>query len=218
MELREHCLWLSKRDTVCHTIALTSFGYLLCGFQGKDESLLCSLSNFDVYYVGKLHKAPKPFVFAVKSADNLSLFENASDYVHFFSCGQKDGETWMQAILLARVCGPSASYLLTVLMGSLVLRSVSGAEHPLRPKICCRKLQFCGGKATLSIWNSKAALRYPASVTPRSNTRQHIRSLYSSRFPFECCIRTGVASSQTPRCLTVQLQHKWNIPRFFYGS
>jgi hypothetical protein len=50
------------------------------------------------------HKAPKPFVFAVKSADNLSLFENASDYVHFFSCGQKEGETWMQAILLARVC------------------------------------------------------------------------------------------------------------------
>jgi hypothetical protein len=84
MELREHSLWLSKRDT------------------GKDEAFLCSLSNFDVYYVGKFHKAPKPFVFAVKSADNLSLFENASDYVHFFSCGQKDGETWMDAILLAR--------------------------------------------------------------------------------------------------------------------
>jgi len=84
MELREHSLWLSKRDT------------------GKDETLLCSLSNFDVYHVSKLHKAPKPYVFAVKSADNLSLFENASDYVHFFSCGQKEGETWMQAILLAR--------------------------------------------------------------------------------------------------------------------
>jgi len=84
MELREHSLWLSKRET------------------GKDETFLCSLSNFDAYYVGKLHKAPKPFVFAVKSADKLSLFENASDYVHFFSCAEKDGETWMQAILLAR--------------------------------------------------------------------------------------------------------------------
>jgi len=78
--------------------------FLLHHLQGKDEALLCSLSNFDVYHVSTLHKAPKPFVFAVKSADNLSLFENASDYVHFFSCGQKEGETWMQAILLARVC------------------------------------------------------------------------------------------------------------------
>jgi len=84
MELREHSLWISKRDT------------------GKDETFLCALSNFDIYYVGKLHKAPKPFVFAVKSTENLALFENAADYVHYFCCGQKEGETWMQTILLAR--------------------------------------------------------------------------------------------------------------------
>lgn len=82
MELREHSLWLSKKD-------------------GKDENFLCALSNFDVYYVGK-HKAPKPFVFAVKSTENISLFESASDYVHYFCCSQKDGENWMQAILSAR--------------------------------------------------------------------------------------------------------------------
>ncbi|KAF7980008.1 hypothetical protein HWV62_40112 [Athelia sp. TMB] len=82
MELREHSLWLSKKD-------------------GKDENFLCALSNFDVYYVGK-HKAPKPFVFAVKSTENISLFESASDYVHYFCASQRDGETWMQAILLAR--------------------------------------------------------------------------------------------------------------------
>jgi hypothetical protein len=88
---------------LCVALFSLLFKFLRYHLQGKDEALLCSLSNFDVYHVSKLHKAPKPYVFAVKSADNLSLFENASDYVHFFSCGQKEGETWMQAILLARV-------------------------------------------------------------------------------------------------------------------
>ncbi|KAF7302446.1 PH domain-containing protein [Mycena chlorophos] len=84
MRLKEHSLWLSKRDN------------------GKDEICLCSLSNFDAYHVTRLHKAPKPFVFAVKSTDNLSFFENTADYLHIFSCNQKDGEKWMEKILLAR--------------------------------------------------------------------------------------------------------------------
>ncbi|KIK94045.1 hypothetical protein PAXRUDRAFT_478498 [Paxillus rubicundulus Ve08.2h10] len=84
VELREHGLWLSKRDT------------------GKDEIFLCSLSNFDAYYVTRRHKSPKPFVFAIKSTDHLSLFENAADYLHVFSCNPKDGEKWMEVILVAR--------------------------------------------------------------------------------------------------------------------
>ncbi|KAF8842207.1 hypothetical protein BDN67DRAFT_966207 [Paxillus ammoniavirescens] len=84
IELREHGLWLSKRDT------------------GKDEVFLCSLSNFDAYYVTRRHKSPKPFVFAIKSTDHLSLFENAADYLHVFSCNPKDGEKWMEVILVAR--------------------------------------------------------------------------------------------------------------------
>ncbi|KAH7885251.1 hypothetical protein F5I97DRAFT_2032097 [Phlebopus sp. FC_14] len=84
MELREHSLWLSKRDT------------------GKDEVFLCSLSNFDAYYVTRRHKSPKTFVFAIKSTDNLSLFENAADYLHVFSCNPKDGEKWIEAISVAR--------------------------------------------------------------------------------------------------------------------
>ncbi|THH15842.1 hypothetical protein EW146_g4687 [Bondarzewia mesenterica] len=84
LQLREHSLWLSKRDT------------------GKDETFICSLSNFDAYQVTRSHKSPKPFVFAVKSTDNLNFFENAADYVHIFSCGDKDGQTWLQKILLAR--------------------------------------------------------------------------------------------------------------------
>ncbi|OAX42149.1 hypothetical protein K503DRAFT_683998 [Rhizopogon vinicolor AM-OR11-026] len=84
MELREHSLWMSKRDT------------------GKDETFLCSLSNFDAYYITRKHKSPKPFVFAIKSTDNISLFEDMSDYLHILSCNQKDGERWMEAILVAR--------------------------------------------------------------------------------------------------------------------
>ncbi len=64
---------------------------------------LCSLSNFDAYFVTRLHKAPKAFVFALKSTDNLSLFENTADYLHVFSCNKNDGDRWMERILLARV-------------------------------------------------------------------------------------------------------------------
>ncbi|KAG6891515.1 hypothetical protein C0992_005049 [Termitomyces sp. T32_za158] len=61
LQLREHCLWLSKRDN-----------------------------------------APRPFSFAVKSTDNLSFFENTADYVHIFSCGEKEGMAWVEHILVAR--------------------------------------------------------------------------------------------------------------------
>ncbi|TFK73643.1 hypothetical protein BDN72DRAFT_834524 [Pluteus cervinus] len=84
LQLREHSLWLSKRESK------------------KDETFLCSLSNFDAYYVTRPHKAPKQFVFAVKSTDNPSFFENAADYLHVFSCSQREGEAWMERILLAR--------------------------------------------------------------------------------------------------------------------
>ncbi|KAI0357508.1 hypothetical protein OH77DRAFT_1450975 [Trametes cingulata] len=84
MELREHSLWLSKRDT------------------GKDATFLCSLNNFDAYYVTRVHKAPKPYVFSVKSTDSLSFFESTSDYVHVFSCGEGEGKNWLEKILLAR--------------------------------------------------------------------------------------------------------------------
>jgi hypothetical protein len=72
--------------------------------QGKDETFLCSLSNFDVYAITRVYKAPKNYIFALKSTDSLSFFEDASDYLHVFSCNEREGEKWMQIILLARVC------------------------------------------------------------------------------------------------------------------
>ncbi|KAF8157888.1 hypothetical protein B0H34DRAFT_656003 [Crassisporium funariophilum] len=84
MQLREHSIWLSKRDN------------------GRDEVLLCSLSNFDAYRITRSHRAPKPFAFAVKSTDNLSYFENTADYLHSFACSEKDGKVWLEKILVAR--------------------------------------------------------------------------------------------------------------------
>jgi len=85
LRLREHGLWLSKRDN------------------GKDEVFLCSLSNFDAYTVTRAYnKAPKPFVFAIKSTDNLTFFENKADYLHMFSCQARDGHKWIEKILVAR--------------------------------------------------------------------------------------------------------------------
>ena len=85
MELRDNGLWISKRDTL------------------KDEVFLCKLTNFDVYSVTRVMKAPKQFVFAVKSTENLSLFEDTADYLHTFCCKEKEGLEWMMNILLARV-------------------------------------------------------------------------------------------------------------------
>jgi hypothetical protein len=75
----------------------------LTKLQGRDEALICSLSNFDAYYITRLQKTPRPFTFAVKSTDNLSFFENTADYLHMFSCSEKEGNAWMENILLARV-------------------------------------------------------------------------------------------------------------------
>ena len=69
----------------------------------RDATLICSLSNFDAYLVTRIHKAPKPFTFSVKSVDNLDLFERAADYHHVFSCPVGDGLIWLEKILLARV-------------------------------------------------------------------------------------------------------------------
>ncbi|KAG5636494.1 hypothetical protein H0H81_007828 [Sphagnurus paluster] len=84
LQLREHSLWLSKRENA------------------RDEVLLCSLSNFDAYFITRVNKAPRPFSFAIKSTDNLSFFENTADYLHVFSCGEKEGNAWIEKILLAR--------------------------------------------------------------------------------------------------------------------
>ncbi|PVF95027.1 hypothetical protein CPB86DRAFT_808333 [Serendipita vermifera] len=84
LELREHSLWISKRQGA------------------KDATVLCTFSNFDFYQVTRLHKSPKPFVFSVKSTQSMRLFERASDYHHVFCCDAMEGNQWSLNILLAR--------------------------------------------------------------------------------------------------------------------
>ncbi|KIY63039.1 hypothetical protein CYLTODRAFT_360597 [Cylindrobasidium torrendii FP15055 ss-10] len=84
LKLKEHSLYIAKRDN------------------GKDEQFLCSLSNFDAYYVTRISKAPKEFSFAIKSTEKMTLFENTDDYFHSFSCSKEKGEAWMENILTAR--------------------------------------------------------------------------------------------------------------------
>src|SRR5271154_444083 len=93
-----------------------------CVAQGKDEALLCSLSNFDGFFVSRKYKSPKPFVFAVKSIDNISLFEDKADYVHVFSCSAKEGEQWMRNILVARVGNSMTPTYALLNLGSPELR------------------------------------------------------------------------------------------------
>ncbi|GAA5889986.1 hypothetical protein JCM5296_003670 [Sporobolomyces johnsonii] len=57
--------------------------------KGKDATVLCQLSNFDVFFVAPEAadrlKAPKPFVFALKSRLTRAHFEEANEYCHFVS-------------------------------------------------------------------------------------------------------------------------------------
>ena len=86
--------------------------------QGKDQVMLCSMNNFDAYVVTRVTKAPKGYVFAVKSTDNITYFESTDDYLHMFSVSEKEGENWLEKILLARVRTTSAysNYITTSLM------------------------------------------------------------------------------------------------------
>ncbi|KAF9262913.1 hypothetical protein L218DRAFT_866520 [Marasmius fiardii PR-910] len=83
--LKDHCLYVSKRDNC------------------KDQVLLCSLSNFDIYHViNPPSKVPKEYAFGMKSTDKMSLFEDTNDYMHLFSCRESEGEKWVQRIRIAR--------------------------------------------------------------------------------------------------------------------
>jgi hypothetical protein len=139
LELREQGLWLSKKDNV-----ITFLRYRLDGRdnvflpQGKDEIFLCSLANFDAYVVTRTHKPPKPYVFAAKSTDSLSFFENAADYVHVFCCSEKDGKKWLANILLARVSDDLVTTDLCLDLFSsptLSIRSVTRSRLERRPPL-----------------------------------------------------------------------------------
>ena len=61
-------------------------------------------------------------MFSVKSTDSLTYFEDTSDYVHVFSCGESEGKNWLEKILLARV-SPASSIILLVLSAHILSQS-----------------------------------------------------------------------------------------------
>lgn len=89
---------------------------------------MCSLSTFDAYLGSRVQKAPKPFVFAVKSTDPITLFENKSDYMHMFCCSEEGGWKWMENIMLAKVR-----------IASQVVSFQFCLRHILRSPISCTK-------------------------------------------------------------------------------
>ncbi|KAI5480006.1 pleckstrin-like domain-containing protein [Pseudohyphozyma bogoriensis] len=75
--------------------------------KGKDSTLLCQLSSFDVFFVAshtvEQLKAPKPFVFALKSLLPRAHFEEASEYCYFVSVKTADElHGWVKSIVEAR--------------------------------------------------------------------------------------------------------------------
>ncbi|CAE6415811.1 unnamed protein product [Rhizoctonia solani] len=84
LELKEHGIFACKNE------------------KGKDRTHLCSLSHFDGYIVTHVPRAPKPYVFAVRSTDINGVFEKEEDSSHIFSCDRNSGELWLARILLAR--------------------------------------------------------------------------------------------------------------------
>ena len=109
------------------------------------------MSNFDCYYVSRLHKAPRPFVFAVKSTDNLTLFENPADYLHVFSCEQKFGQQWMERILLARV-GAVFCFQLRLIFNVLFSSRMSYTKNVLFFSVVRPILRLLLPRAPLRAW------------------------------------------------------------------
>ncbi|GAA6005756.1 hypothetical protein JCM10207_005323 [Rhodosporidiobolus poonsookiae] len=74
--------------------------------KGKDATILCQLSNFDVFFVSEKGQAdvkpPKPFVFALKSRLTRAHFEEKSEWCHFVSIKTSDEALgWTKTILEA---------------------------------------------------------------------------------------------------------------------
>lgn len=70
--------------------------------------MLCQLSNFDVFLVSAEQanrlKAPKPFVFALKSRLTRAHFEETSEWCHFLATKTpEEAASWVKCITEAGV-------------------------------------------------------------------------------------------------------------------
>ncbi|KAN0061473.1 hypothetical protein ACQY0O_006320 [Thecaphora frezii] len=87
LELRDHALFHAKSE------------------KGKDEVMICQMSNFDVYLVDTAKiKTPKAHAFALRSQDKITMFEKPDqDYIHYFALSDPAAHRdWVRAIMNAR--------------------------------------------------------------------------------------------------------------------
>lgn len=117
LELRENCLYIAKTE------------------KGKDESLLCSLSSFDLYLTdSNRFKAPKLHSFALRSQDSINMFESPEvDYAHYFATSDAGAARhWITAILNARtfVLRMEKSHLFRVNATSTSVAAFSSSALP----------------------------------------------------------------------------------------
>jgi hypothetical protein len=61
--------------------------------------------SFDVYICMKVSKTfPKEFVFAIKSQDKITMFENPENYIHYLCADSlKTMNEWIITIRMAKV-------------------------------------------------------------------------------------------------------------------
>ena len=176
---------------------------VLTTVQGKDNVFLCSLNNFDAFYMIRPYKgaSTKGYCWAVKSTDSLTFFENTADYLHVFqSNSEAEGKAWIEKILLARVSPRSPSYfcaMLTLLIS--VLRSLPRAQ-------CHLYIRWC----------SVDSCDHPGGATPPTAARPRWRiqvghACYSTRW-FRAWISVGQATAGVVYIfLLVSLSHSYSV-------
>ncbi|KAL1920318.1 uncharacterized protein VTP21DRAFT_1464 [Calcarisporiella thermophila] len=72
--------------------------------KGTNETLLCSIKNYDVCYIKRpLRKSPTKFMFALKSQERARIYENTEDYVHFLCAEHFDKmKDWVLSIRVTK--------------------------------------------------------------------------------------------------------------------
>ena len=145
--------------------------------QPRDQTLLCTLSSFDAYQIPQACivklKTPKPFAFALKSVDKITLFENADqDYVHFFSVkSEAERDSWIHRILSTR----------TSIVKQLLAARASAQTVDTRSNILSQPMAFQNsGSSATSAYTTASAPGLPSSSGQSSSGLSRANSRYQA--------------------------------------
>ena len=131
----------------------------------RDQSLLCTLSSFDAYQIPQACivklKTPKPFAFALKSVDKITLFENADqDYVHFFSVKtEAERDSWIHRILNTR----------TTIVKQLLAARASAQTVDTRSNLLSQPMAYQNSASSATSAHTTASTAGPPSSSGQSS-------------------------------------------------